>query len=86
MKGTPLASGPGTHFHPIPSIVKHDWELEESRVDLLNRGTAWLDAGTYTSLNEASTFVHVIEELQGTKIGGIEEEHIIRASSNANRR
>ncbi|CAG4991246.1 Glucose-1-phosphate thymidylyltransferase 1 [Dyadobacter sp. CECT 9275] len=48
-------------------------EKGKLKVGVLNRGTAWLDTGTFQSLMQAGQFVQVIEERQGLKVGCIEE-------------
>jgi glucose-1-phosphate thymidylyltransferase len=57
----------------ITAINDHYLQAGTLRVSVLDRGTAWLDTGTVDSLTAAGTFVQVVEQRQGLKIGCIEE-------------
>ena len=57
----------------ITDVNKEYLNRGNLKVSILDRGTAWLDTGTFQSLMQAGQFVQVIEERQGLKIGAIEE-------------
>lgn len=57
----------------ITTVNEHYRMAGTLTVTVLERGTAWLDTGTFRSLQDAGEFVRVIEDRQGTKIGCIEE-------------
>ncbi|RYY32706.1 MAG: glucose-1-phosphate thymidylyltransferase [Sphingobacteriaceae bacterium] len=59
--------------YEITDVNKAYLEAGTLHVGVMDRGTAWLDTGTFDSLSDASEYVRVIEKRQATKVGCIEE-------------
>lgn len=57
----------------ITSVMSEYLNRGKLKVEVLPRGTAWLDTGTFNTLHEAGTYVKIIEERQGSRVGCVEE-------------
>jgi glucose-1-phosphate thymidylyltransferase len=57
----------------ITAVNQHYLERGALTVEVMSRGTAWLDTGTFASMMQAAQFIQVVEERQGLKIGCLEE-------------
>ena len=57
----------------ITSVMTEYLNRGKLKVEVLPRGTAWLDTGTFNTLHEAGTYVRIIEERQGARVGCVEE-------------
>ena len=57
----------------ITSVMSEYLNQGKLKVEVLPRGTAWLDTGTFNTLHEAGTYVRIIEERQGARVGCVEE-------------
>jgi glucose-1-phosphate thymidylyltransferase len=57
----------------ITSVMSEYLHRGKLRVEVLPRGTAWLDTGTFNTLHEAGSYVRIIEERQGARVGCVEE-------------
>jgi glucose-1-phosphate thymidylyltransferase len=57
----------------ISSINQIYLEMDQLKATILPRGTAWFDTGTFTNLHDAATYVRILEQRQGVKVGCLEE-------------
>jgi len=67
----------------ITDLNRRYLDQDELHVEVMGRGTAWLDTGTHDSLLEAANFVHAIQKRQGLKIAAIEEIAFLQGWINA---